>query len=68
MQQPGPRTTAPETAGRHPAPHPNTAKTNDIPYLMETTPLRSRILDTIIRTSNLKQKVFDNTFADFYPL
>ena len=32
---------------------------------METTPLRTRILDTIIRKSNLKQKVFDNTFAAF---
>ena len=32
---------------------------------METTPLRARILDTIIRKSTLKQKVFDNTFAAF---
>lgn len=26
---------------------------------METTPLRSKILDTIIRKSTLKQRVFD---------
>ena len=32
---------------------------------METTPLRSKILDTIIRKSTLKQRVFDNTFAAF---
>ena len=32
---------------------------------METTPLRAKILDTIIRKSTLKQKVFDNTFAAF---
>lgn len=32
---------------------------------METTPLRSRILDTVVRKSNLKQRVFDNTFAAF---
>lgn len=32
---------------------------------METTPLRNRILETIIRKSTLKQKVFDNTFAAF---
>ena len=32
---------------------------------METTPLRARILDTIVRKSTLKQKVFDNTFAAF---
>jgi len=32
---------------------------------METPPLRARILDTVIRKSTLKQKVFDNTFAAF---
>ncbi len=32
---------------------------------METQPIRKQILDTIIRKSNLKQKVFDNTFAAF---
>lgn len=32
---------------------------------METTPLRSKILETIIRKSTLKQKVFDNAFAAF---
>ena len=32
---------------------------------METTSLRTRILETIIRKSTLKQKVFDNTFAVF---
>ena len=32
---------------------------------METTPLRAKILDTIVRKSTLKQKVFDNTFAAF---
>ena len=35
---------------------------------METTPLRARILDTIIRKSTLKQKVFDNSFAAFNTL
>lgn len=35
---------------------------------METSPLRARILDTIIRKSTLKQKVFDNTFAAFNSL
>ena len=35
---------------------------------METTPLRSKILDTIIRKSTLKQKVFDNTFSAFNSL
>ena len=35
---------------------------------METTPLRSKILDTIIRKSTLKQRVFDNTFAAFNEL
>lgn len=35
---------------------------------METTPLRSKILDTIVRKSNLKQKVFDNTFSVFNEL
>ena len=34
---------------------------------METTPLRSKILDTIIRKSTLK-RVFDNTFAAFNEL
>ena len=32
---------------------------------METTALRSKILDTIIHKSTLKQKVFDNTFSTF---
>ncbi len=32
---------------------------------METTPLRAKILETIVRKSTLKQKVFDNTFAAF---
>lgn len=32
---------------------------------MEPTPLRSKILDTIIRKSTLKQRVFDNTFWAF---
>jgi len=32
---------------------------------MEIPPLRARILDTVIRKSTLKQKVFDNTFAAF---
>ena len=35
---------------------------------METTPLRSKILDTIIRKSTLKQRVFDNIFAAFNEL
>ena len=35
---------------------------------METTPLRSKILDTIIRKSTLKQRVFDNTFSAFNEL
>ena len=37
-------------------------------HSMETTPLRSKILDTIIRKSTLKQRVFDNTFAAFNEL
>ena len=32
---------------------------------MDTTPLRVRILDTLVRKSTLKQKVFDHTFAVF---
>ena len=32
---------------------------------METHSLREKILETIIRKSTLKQKVFDNTFAAF---
>lgn len=35
---------------------------------METTPLRSKILETAISKSNLKQKVYDNTFAAFNEL
>lgn len=35
---------------------------------METTPLRNKILDTIIRKSNLKQRIFDNTFSAFNEL
>ena len=35
---------------------------------METIPLRARILETIVRKSTLKQKVFDNTFATFNEL
>ncbi len=30
---------------------------------MESTPARKQILDTFVRKSNLKQRVFDNTFA-----
>lgn len=30
---------------------------------METIPLRTRILETLVRKSTLKQRVFDNTFA-----
>ena len=32
---------------------------------METTPLRAKIIETFVGKSNLKQKVFDNTFAAF---
>ena len=32
---------------------------------MENTPLRTTILETIVRKSNLKQKVYDHTFAVF---
>jgi len=32
---------------------------------METTPLRTKILENVVRKSNLKQRVFDNTFAAF---
>lgn len=32
---------------------------------MEQTPLRTRILENVVRKSNLKQRVFDNTFAAF---
>ena len=32
---------------------------------METIPLRSKILENVVRKSNLKQKVFDNTFSSF---
>ena len=35
---------------------------------MEPTPLRSEILDAIIRKSTLKQQVFDSTFAAFNEL
>lgn len=35
---------------------------------METGPLREKILDTIIRKSSLKQRIFDNTFAAFNSL
>lgn len=35
---------------------------------MEPTPLRSEILDTLVRKSTLKQQVFDNTFAAFNEL
>ena len=35
---------------------------------MDTTPLRVRILETIIRKSTLKQRVFDNTFSVFNEL
>ena len=35
---------------------------------METIPLRTRILETIIRKSTLKQRVFDNTFSVFNEL
>ena len=30
---------------------------------METTPLRTKILENVVRKSNLKQRVYDNTFA-----
>ena len=33
--------------------------------IMETPPLRARILETVVRKSSLKQQVFDNTFAAF---
>lgn len=32
---------------------------------MDTTPLRTRILESVVRKSNLKQRVFDNTFSAF---
>lgn len=32
---------------------------------METTPLRAKIIETFVGKSNLKQKVFDNTFSTF---
>ena len=32
---------------------------------MENTPLREQILETVVRKSNLKQKVFDHTFSVF---
>lgn len=32
---------------------------------METSPLRDRILETVVRKSTLKQQVFDHTFAAF---
>ena len=32
---------------------------------MENSPLRAKILDTVVRKSNLKQKVFDHTFSVF---
>ncbi len=35
---------------------------------METSPLRKKILETIVRKSTLKQRVFDNTFAAFNDL
>ncbi|MDE6374124.1 MAG: hypothetical protein K2L09_00015 [Alistipes sp.] len=35
---------------------------------MENPPLRARILETVIRKSTLKQKVFDSTFATFNSL
>ena len=35
---------------------------------METIPLRARILETIVRKSTLKQKVFDSTFWAFNQL
>ena len=35
---------------------------------MENSPLREQILETIVRKSNLKQKVFDHTFAVFNQL
>lgn len=35
---------------------------------MEITPLRTKILETVIRKSNLKQKIFDNTFGAFNDL
>lgn len=35
---------------------------------METGPLREKILETIIRKSSLKQRIFDNTFAAFNSL
>ncbi|MEG0789576.1 MAG: hypothetical protein RSB23_04635 [Alistipes sp.] len=35
---------------------------------METTSLRAKILETIVRKSTLKQKIFDNTFSVFNEL
>ncbi|MDE5579480.1 MAG: hypothetical protein K2I85_05990 [Alistipes sp.] len=35
---------------------------------MDTTPLRARILDTLVRKSTLKQQVFDHTFSVFNQL
>lgn len=35
---------------------------------MENTPLRSKILETIVAKSTLKQKIFDNTFSVFNEL
>lgn len=35
---------------------------------MDTTPLRARILETIVRKSTLKQKIFDNAFSAFNEL
>ncbi len=32
---------------------------------MENSPLRTKILETVVRKSNLKQRVFDHTFAAF---
>ena len=32
---------------------------------MDTSPLRSKILENVVNKSNLKQKVFDNTFSAF---
>ena len=35
---------------------------------MDPSPLRAKILETIVRKSSLKQQVFDNTFATFNEL
>ncbi len=69
-QPPQARRAAPARApAGHPlirrAPPRNRPRTTATETDMETTPLRAKILETIVRKSTLKQKVFDNTFAAF---